>query len=129
MVCARAVHTEARRILDGYRRGALTFLAPDLIYAEIGNIAWKKHEFQGLSVADTHQIITEFQVMQFTITPTASLLNDAYRLAVTHHRTVYDSLYLALSEQAQCQFVTADERLFNAVRSRFPNVVWLANWL
>ncbi len=33
---------EARRILDGYRHGMLIFLAPDLINAEIGNIAWKK---------------------------------------------------------------------------------------
>lgn len=33
---------EARRILDGYRSDDLTFLAPDLIYAEVGNIAWKK---------------------------------------------------------------------------------------
>ena len=30
--------TEARRILDGYQRGDLTLLAPDLIYAEVGNI-------------------------------------------------------------------------------------------
>jgi len=119
---------EARRILDGYRRGDLTFIAPDLMYAEVGNIAWKKHQFQGLSAADAQQIISEFQAIQFATTPNAQLLNDAYRLAVAHQRTVYDSLYLALSEREQCQFVTADERLFNAVRTSFPNVVWLAHW-
>ena len=58
----------------------------------------------------------------------SQLLNYAYRLAVAHQRTVYDSLYLALSEQEQCQFVTADARFFNAIRASFPNVVWLANW-
>jgi predicted nucleic acid-binding protein len=120
--------TEARHILDGYRQGDLTFLAPDLIYAEVGNIAWKKQQFQGLSAADAQQIVNEFQAVQFTITPNAHLLNDAYRLAVTHQRTVYDSLYIALSVLESCQFVTADERLFNAVRTNFPNIVWLAHW-
>ncbi len=119
---------EARRILDGYRRGDFTFLAPDLIYAEVGNVLWKKHHFQGLSAADAQQIITEFQTVSFVITPTAKLLDHAFRLAVTHQRTVYDSVYLALSEQESCQVVTADERLVSAVRPRFTNIVWLANW-
>ena len=119
---------EARRILDGYRRGTLTFLAPDLIYAEVGNIAWKKQQFQGLSAADAQQMVIAFQAVRFTVTPSAYLLEAAYRLAVAHQRTVYDSLYLALSEQEHCQFVTADERFVNAVGSTFPNVVWLANW-
>ena len=35
--------TEARRILDAYQNGTLSFLAPDLINAEFGNIIWKKH--------------------------------------------------------------------------------------
>ena len=63
---------EARRILNGYRQGDLTLLAPDLMYAEVGNIAWKKHQFQGLSAADAQQIIIEFQAIQFAITPNHS---------------------------------------------------------
>jgi predicted nucleic acid-binding protein len=30
--------TEARRVLDDYQTGSLSFLAPDLINAELGNI-------------------------------------------------------------------------------------------
>jgi predicted nucleic acid-binding protein len=30
---------EAHRLLEGYRDGTLTLLAPDLLYAEVGNIA------------------------------------------------------------------------------------------
>ncbi len=119
---------EARRILADYQYGNLTLLAPDLLYAEVGNIVWKKQQFQGLAAADAQQILTEFQAVTFVITPSASLLSDAYRLAVVYQRTVYDSLYLALSEQKQCRFVTADERFVNAVSSDFPNVVWLAQW-
>ena len=39
---------EAHAILEEYQAGTLTLLAPDLLYAEVGNIVWKKHRFQNL---------------------------------------------------------------------------------
>jgi predicted nucleic acid-binding protein len=120
--------TEARRILDSYQAGLLSFLAPDLINAEFGNIVWKKHEFQGLGAADAQAVIDEFRKVTFTLTSTASLLDEAYKLAATLHRTVYDMLYLALSIREKCQLVTADEKMINAIGSAFPNMVWVANW-
>jgi len=39
---------EARKILDEFQYGNIEFLAPDLIYAEFGNIIWKEHIFQNL---------------------------------------------------------------------------------
>lgn len=120
--------SEARQILDAYQNRLLSFLAPDLINAEFGNIIWKKQIFQGLDASDAQDILDKFQQLQFTVTPTAELLEDAYKVAVTYHRTVYDALYLALSVRENCQFVTADEKLVNAVKSSFPNLIWLANW-
>jgi predicted nucleic acid-binding protein len=119
---------EARRLLNGYQNGVLTLFAPDLINAEIGNIVWKKHTLQGLAAADARAIIAAFQQVTFLHTSSASLLNQAYQLAVTYRRTVYDMLYVALSLREQCPFVTADERLVNAIRHDFPNVVWIVQW-
>lgn len=120
--------TEACRILDAYQNGLLSFLAPDLINAEFGNIIWKKHLFQGLAASDAQDILDRFRQLQFTFTPTVELLEDAYKIAVTYLRTVYDALYLALSVREDCKFVTADEKLVNAVGSNFPHLIWLANW-
>lgn len=119
---------EARKILDAYRNGSISFLAPDLINAEFGNIIWKKQVFQGLAAPDAQSIVDDFRALPFTFVPTATLLDDAYQLAVKHQRTVYDSLYLALSLREGCQFVTADERFVNAIGSSFPSIVWIANW-
>ena len=88
---------EARRILDDYQAGTLSMLAPDLIYAEVGNIVWKKHIFQGLEADDAKTIVDEFRKLVVTVTATADLLDDAYSLAVSHRPSVYDSLYLALT--------------------------------
>ena len=102
--------------------------APDLINAEVGNIVWKKQTFQGLGADDAKAVIDGFRKLEIAFTPTAHLLGDAYYLAINHQRTVYDSLYLALSIREVCQFVTADERLVNAVSPALPTVVWLAKW-
>jgi predicted nucleic acid-binding protein len=89
---------------------------------------WKKPRIQGLSTEDAQQIIDTFRTLNFTLTSTATLLDDAYRLAVVHQRTVYDMLYLALSLREQCPFVTADEKLVNAIGDKFFDMVWIAKW-
>ena len=119
---------EARRILDAYQNGTVSFIAPDLINAEFGNIIWKKHLFQRLDDSDAQDVSDKFQQVHFTLTLTADLLEDAYKIAVAHRRTIYDALYLALGVREKCRVVTADEKLVNAVGAAFPQLIWLANW-
>lgn len=120
--------TEARSILTDYQSGLLTLLAPDLINAEVGNIIWKKHVFHGMNTADAQLILDTFRTTPLIQTPTAVLLDSAYRLAVTHQRTVYDMLYVALSIHEACPFVTADEKLVNATSAAIPTMTWLGTW-
>ncbi|RIK45033.1 MAG: twitching motility protein PilT [Chloroflexi bacterium] len=119
---------EALRLLTAYETGALSLLAPDLLCAELGNIIWKKQTLQGLEAADAEAALAALFDLDIIVTPSATLLDTAYHLAVTHRRTVYDMLYVALGLRVNCRFVTADERLVNAVQTLLPNVVWLGNW-
>ncbi|MCU0493965.1 MAG: type II toxin-antitoxin system VapC family toxin [Chloroflexaceae bacterium] len=125
---AEPYSVEARRILSDYQSGALAVLAPDLINAEVGNILWKKHIFQGMDATDAQLILATFRTLPIVQTPTAVLLDSAYRLAVLHRRTVYDMLYVALSLQEACPFVTADEKLANAINTVIPTTLWLGDW-
>jgi predicted nucleic acid-binding protein len=45
--------------------------------------------------------LSAFRLVPFIVTPTATLLEGACRLTIAHQRTVYDSLYLALSLREQ----------------------------
>jgi predicted nucleic acid-binding protein len=119
---------ESHHLLNQYQIGEIDLLAPDLINAEIGNIVWKKQQFQGLSTTDAQTIIDTFGLLNLVLTPTASLLNEAYQLAVTHKRTVYDAMYVALSLREQCPLITADEKLVNAISASFPGVMWVADY-
>ena len=58
-----------------------------------------------------------------------ALLKEAYELAGEFNRPrAYDAQYLALAKRLSCEFWTADERLFNAVKDKFPYIHWLGNW-
>jgi predicted nucleic acid-binding protein len=119
---------EARKILDGYKAEEINLLAPDLINPEVGNIVWKKHRIQDLSIEDAQEIIDTFKTITLTLTSSADLLEEAFSLAITHERTVYDMMYVALANRENCQFVTADERMVNAIGKHFSDIVWIANW-
>ena len=57
-----------------------------------------------------------------------ALLKRGYELATEHNRpTAYDAQYLAVAERLSCEFWSADERLFNAVKDRFTSICWLGN--
>ncbi len=57
-----------------------------------------------------------------------ALLRRAYELATKYNRpTAYDAQYLAVAERYQCDFWTADERLYHAVNGNFPRVYWVGN--
>ncbi len=118
----------AQFILDEYESENLSFLAPTLIYAEFGNIIWKKLIFQGLESTDADFAIQKFKNISFVLTPTSILFDDAFRIAVEYKRSFYDSLYLALSVKENCEFVTADEKFYNAVRKAFARIILLSEW-
>jgi predicted nucleic acid-binding protein len=119
---------KARLILDDFQAGQLTLHAPDLLTSETGNVIWKKHVFQGVAAVDALLMLDTLRNIPITIHAGGPLLSTAYHLAVTHRRTVYDMLYVALSLELGSRFVTADDRLYNAINATFPNIVRLADW-
>ena len=118
----------AQLIYNEYEAGNISFLAPDLIYAEFGNIIWKKQIFKNLNANEADFAISEFKKISFTLTPITLLFDDAYKIAVKYKRTFYDSLYLALSVRENCEFVTADEKFYNSVRNSFSKIILLSDW-
>jgi predicted nucleic acid-binding protein len=53
----------------------------------------------------------------------------AFDIATALNRPrAYDSQYLALAEFNQCELWTADRRLVNAARRKFPWVRWLGDY-
>jgi predicted nucleic acid-binding protein len=123
------LHKEnAERILRDFLCGRLNLCAPDLLIAEIGNILWKRCAQRGeitpAQAATSYRHLLELRVR---LHPSAELASLALELAIAEHRSLYDMLYLALAEQENCEFVTADEKLFRALGSSFPRIRWIGD--
>ena len=104
--------TEARQLLAP----EYELLAPDLLWAEVGNVLWKKHrrgEFDEETATrilrDFSRVSVEFHASQRW---TEAALQHAMRIGIT----VYDGLYLALAVGSGCRLVTADRRLHDSCR-------------
>lgn len=119
---------EANQILSAYETNKLTLIAPDLIYAEMGNIIWKIQRFQSLNDKDAQNILNLFQKIPLKIISAQELLKDAYEFAIKYQRSVYDSLYVVLSLKENCRFVCADEKLYNAIHQDIVNIKLLKDW-
>jgi predicted nucleic acid-binding protein len=115
---------EALRLLAGYADGRFRFAVPDLFWAECGNILWKAVRQGRWSRSVAEKAIGALKHRSFPTTSSLDLLEEAFSIAATFDRTVYDSLYVALAIRLKADMVTADERLANALAAHLP-VKWL----
>lgn len=103
----------AQRLLAS---GADLFI-PDLLYAEVGNVIWKRHERGELDATEASDMMQDLLQLPLLPCPCQALVPAALPLALSTHRTVYDCVYLALAIEKGSRVVTGDLRLFNALRS------------
>ncbi len=86
-------------------------IAPDLLYAEVGNILWKK-QLRGEMDGATAQVGARWLLqVPLQVHDSASLLADALALALQLQHPAYDCFYLALAQRLDAPLVTADKRL------------------
>jgi predicted nucleic acid-binding protein len=115
---------QANHLAALHVRRDLQLLAPDLIEAEIGNVLWKAVRRNRIDPAEAENSLRRFSDLAIQVVPTSDLLTQALQIALNCDRSFYDSLYVTLALATKTELITADERLVNALGSRFP-VRWL----
>ncbi|MGE0725241.1 MAG: type II toxin-antitoxin system VapC family toxin [Alphaproteobacteria bacterium] len=103
-------------------RGGEAMIAPDLVVAEVANVAWRKHRLGQLSAAQVSVIATHLPSAFHELVPSSRLLPAALALSLAHDAPAYDSFYLALAAAADATLVTADARLITRARERMGDV-------
>jgi predicted nucleic acid-binding protein len=114
----------ADRLLRNYVEGSIQFLVPDLFWLEIGSVLWKAARRGEITRALAQRGLEAMLNRDFPTVSSQPVLPNAFEIAADFGRTVYDSTYVAVAVAAGAELITADERLVNALGSRFP-VRWL----
>ena len=86
-------------------------LAPDLIWAELGNVLWRKHRRRELDGRTWSRLLRDFSRVPVKFHASEHWVEGALGLAIRYGVTVYDGLYLALAVGTGCRLVTADQGL------------------
>ena len=116
-------HEAARRLL----REGFELLSPDLVRAEVGNVLWKKWRRGELSAGEAVAILRDFGRFPLRIRTSEPLMKGAWTVAERFGRSFYDGLYVALAVETESSLVTADSRLYNALRddALADNLLWV----
>ncbi|HEX4004229.1 MAG TPA: type II toxin-antitoxin system VapC family toxin [Candidatus Acidoferrales bacterium] len=116
--------SEAADLFERFSIGQLGMIVPDLFWAELGSVFWKAIRQSRYTKVAAESVLRDLKERRVRTVPSLAVLETAFDIAVLFDRSVYDALYVALASVAETIFVTADERLVNALGSRLP-VRWL----
>ena len=109
----------AVQLRDDFHSGFHELLAPDVFPIEIGH-ALTRAERQKRIAPPAGWVIWQKIVADCPILfPSYPLMPRAFEISSTMRIGVYDCLYVALAEREQCNMVTADIKLLNALKG-FP---------
>lgn len=115
----------ARKLLDDGHQ----FLAPDLLLPEFGRVLCKRIRAGEMVSEQATAVLEALLQMPIQLLPSAPLIPAALEIAVRTQRTIYDSLYLSLALREKAPLVTADTRLFNALKPTplAAHLLWTAD--
>lgn len=89
--------------------------APDLLYAEVGNVAWKQQQRKLCTLEQAGEALALLRQVSIAITPVADLMVATLKIAAKYNRSFYDAAYLALALELDVPLVTADAKFANAM--------------
>jgi predicted nucleic acid-binding protein len=101
---------EAMRLLDAPERHA-----PDLIVAEVGNVAWKKAIRGEVTEEQARFICASITHYIAVLHRSEALIDRGIDIALRLRHPIDDCLYLACAERAGARLVTADRKLLAAL--------------
>jgi predicted nucleic acid-binding protein len=97
----------ARRLLLGVPH----FAVPDLMFAEVANVLWKKVQRGEITEERATAITRLLPDGPFEIYSDYELMPEALRIAVKYSITAYDASYVALAIDLGVEFATTDRKL------------------
>lgn len=75
-----------------------------------------------------HRAIVYLTSLGIELRPFEDLIMPTFYVARQYGLSPYDCAYLALAEKENCDFLTGDKKLSNAIKGRLPWVKWIGDY-
>jgi predicted nucleic acid-binding protein len=102
-------------------------IAPSHFPGEIASALTKAERQKLIPVGDAHLLIQDILNTPPVLYAIDALFYRAVEISSQTRSGFYDCLYVAPAEQENCELVTADDRLINALQSQFSFIISLAS--
>jgi predicted nucleic acid-binding protein len=119
---------EAIVLLEKWQRAGRKLIAPSLLAFEVTSVLRRLVCLKDLTLSEGEEAFEHFQQIEISLSSRRSIFSLAWQLAKELNRPrAYDTAYLALAQLKECDFWTADEKLYNAVDQKLDWVHWVGN--
>jgi predicted nucleic acid-binding protein len=118
---------KADQLLRDFLTDKAEFTAPDLLVPEMGNLLCSRCKRGDMTPTEAAERYRTFLSLNIPLHPSSPLAAAALPTAISEHRSVYDMLYVTLAQQKGCSFVTADQKLVNALGKKFACIQWIGD--
>lgn len=119
----------ADALLADFRDDRIQLIAPGQIRFEVPSAFLNAVRMKRLPLDQLRQTIGDFLAWRILTVANDDLILAASDLALRFECALYDGLYLALAESAECPLIHADKRLRNSLGAGFPRAVWLGDYI
>jgi len=114
---------QAENLWKSWIKGSIKVVAPTLIVFEVSSVLRNKIYRGILENGDARELINQIKYLDFTLIYTEDLLDLAWEIgAILKVSMLYDCFYIALSKFLGTPLWTADRKLYNSAKEKFPFV-------
>jgi predicted nucleic acid-binding protein len=126
-VLRNPLQVKALRLRTEYQQNIHELIAPSHFPGEIASAMTKAERQKLIPVGDALLLIQDILKTQPVSYAIGSLFYRAVEISSQTRTAFYDCLYVALAEQENCELITADDKLVNALQGKFSFIHSLAS--
>lgn len=110
--------------LDAISENQLIIIVPSLLFYEVGNFFVSKK----IGTDRTREAMLTLDDLSLVIEDVGlQCFRKIYQNSIEYQLSFYDATYITLQQNINCEFVTADRKLFEKVRKSFVKVKLLSS--
>lgn len=114
----------AAQLLLEWARNRVLIVAPVMILTEVSNALHKKVQSNIVNISDVRRLLDRLSGL--LLVDYIEMHERAIEFAsILGEQDAYDCHYLALAEQLDCEFWTADRAFYDAAHRQFPRVRYI----